>query len=80
LPPRFRLIPAASTSIWLIAHIYDQATRPEEVAKVILRAARSDNPDVRYVVGNDAMQMINTRNRISDLEFEGFIKQQFLAH
>ena len=60
-------------------HIYAQATSPEEVAKVILKAVRRDNPDVRYVVGNDAMQMINTRNRMSDLEFEGFIKQQFLA-
>ncbi|HZB80153.1 MAG TPA: hypothetical protein VE264_02635 [Nitrososphaera sp.] len=60
-------------------HIYAQATSPEEVAKVILKAVTRDNPDVRYVVGNDAMQMINTRNRMSDLEFEGFIKQQFLA-
>lgn len=60
-------------------HIYDQVTLPEEVAKVILMVVTGDNPDVRYVVGNDAMQMMETRKGMSDLEFEGFIKQQFLA-
>ena len=59
--------------------IYDQATSSEEVAKVILKAATSDNPDLRYMVGNDAVQMIEAKKRMSDLEFEAFIKQQFLT-
>lgn len=32
-----------------------QAATPEEVAKVILKAVTIDNPDLRYLVGNDAI-------------------------
>lgn len=50
-----------------------------EVPKVILRVVTIDNPDLRYVVGNDAIQMIETRKGMSDLEFERLVKQQLLA-
>jgi NAD(P)-dependent dehydrogenase (short-subunit alcohol dehydrogenase family) len=56
---------------------YDQATPPEEVAKAILKVVTIDNPDLRYVVGNDAIQMMKAREGLSDPEFEGLIKQQF---
>jgi NAD(P)-dependent dehydrogenase (short-subunit alcohol dehydrogenase family) len=56
---------------------YDQATPPEEVAKAILKVVTIDNPDLRYVVGNDAIQMMKAREGMSDPEFEGLIKQQF---
>ena len=59
--------------------IYDKGTPPEEVAKVILKAVTSDNPNVRYVVGDDAIQMIQARKGMSDLEFEGLVKQQFFG-
>jgi NAD(P)-dependent dehydrogenase (short-subunit alcohol dehydrogenase family) len=59
--------------------IYDKGTPPEEVAKVILKAVTSDNPNVRYMVGDDAIQMIQTRKGMSDLEFEGLVKQQFFG-
>jgi hypothetical protein len=52
---------------------------PEEVAKAILKAVTSDNPDIRYVVGNDAIQLMEEKKRMSDLEFEGLIKQQFFS-
>jgi NAD(P)-dependent dehydrogenase (short-subunit alcohol dehydrogenase family) len=58
-------------------HIFDQATPPEEVAKVILKAVTSNNPSMRYMVGDDALQMIEAKKRMSDLEFEGLVKQQF---
>jgi NAD(P)-dependent dehydrogenase (short-subunit alcohol dehydrogenase family) len=72
---------APITQTWQKAwsHFFDQATPPVEVAKVILKAATSGNPDFRYMVGNDAVQLWETRNRMSDLEFEGIVKQQFLA-
>ena len=60
------------------ARIYEQATRPEEVAKVILKAVTIDNPDLRYLVGNDAIQMIEARKGMSDQEFGVLLKQQFL--
>jgi hypothetical protein len=59
--------------------IYKQATPPEEVAKVILKAVTSENPDLRYLVGNDAIQMIQARKGMSDQEFGVLLKQQVLA-
>src|SRR5215475_4685418 len=52
-------------------HVSDQATPPEEVAKVVLKAVTSEIPSMRYMVGGDAIQMIEEKNRMSDLEFEG---------
>jgi NAD(P)-dependent dehydrogenase (short-subunit alcohol dehydrogenase family) len=59
-------------------HAGRSSTPPEEVAKVILKAVTSENPDIRYRVGNDAIQLLDAKKRMSDLEFEGLIKQQFL--
>jgi NAD(P)-dependent dehydrogenase (short-subunit alcohol dehydrogenase family) len=59
--------------------LFDQGTPPEEVAKVILKAVTSDNPSMRYMVGDDAIQMIEARKGMSDLEFEGLVKQQFFS-
>jgi NAD(P)-dependent dehydrogenase (short-subunit alcohol dehydrogenase family) len=53
------------------ARIIDQGVPPEEVAKVILKAVTIDNPDLRYLVGNDAIQIIEARKGMSDQEFGG---------
>jgi NAD(P)-dependent dehydrogenase (short-subunit alcohol dehydrogenase family) len=71
--------PMVQTLQKVSASIYDQATPPEEVAKAILKAVTIDNPDLRYVVGNDAIQMIEARKGMSDLEFGRLVKQQLLA-
>jgi NAD(P)-dependent dehydrogenase (short-subunit alcohol dehydrogenase family) len=60
-------------------HIFDQGTPPEEAAKVILKAVTSDNPSMRYMVGDDAIQMMEARKGMSDLEFEGLVKQQLFG-
>jgi len=57
--------------------IFDQGTPTEQVAKVILNAVTADNPSVRYMVGDDAVQMMQARKGMSDLEFEGLVKQRF---
>ena len=49
---------------------------PSEVAKVIVQAVMSDNPDFRYVVGKDAATIIEARRNMSDREFVNFIKKQ----
>jgi hypothetical protein len=36
---------------------------PIEVAKVILKAAISENPDSRYLVGDDALKLMNMRKK-----------------
>jgi NAD(P)-dependent dehydrogenase (short-subunit alcohol dehydrogenase family) len=61
------------------ARILDQATPPEEVAKVIVKAVTIDNPDLRYLVGNDAIQMIEARKGMSDQEFRVLVNQYILA-
>jgi NAD(P)-dependent dehydrogenase (short-subunit alcohol dehydrogenase family) len=61
------------------ARFVDQGTPPEEVAKVILKAATIDNPDLRYLVGNDAIQMIEARKGMSDQEFGVVVKEHLLA-
>jgi|SRR5918994_1235425 NAD(P)-dependent dehydrogenase (short-subunit alcohol dehydrogenase family) len=52
---------------------------PEEVAKVILQAITSANPQLRYTVGDDATTLIQAKRTMSDAEFGDLIKQQFLS-
>lgn len=50
----------------------------EEVFKVILKAVLSDNPDFRYLVGQDARSILEVRNNNnSDMEFHSYMKKQF---
>jgi hypothetical protein len=50
---------------------------PEEVAKVILQAITSENPQLRYIVGNDAATIIQARMNMPDKEFKIMIMQNF---
>ena len=58
-------------------HMTQNTTHPSEVAKVILQAVKSDNPDFRYVVGKDATMMLESRKNMSDREFHSFRKKHF---
>ena len=37
----------------------------------------SDNPDFRYIVGNDAATILEARSSMSYTEFQGLISKQF---
>jgi short-subunit dehydrogenase len=50
---------------------------PSVVAKTILDAVTSDNPQLRYVVGEDAAKTIEARKNMPDREFGDLIKKQF---
>jgi short-subunit dehydrogenase len=50
---------------------------PSDVAKVILQAVTSDNPDFRYVVGKDAAMVMEARKNMSDREFQDLMRKQF---
>ena len=50
---------------------------PTEVAKVILDAVTSEDPQLRYLVGNDAATIMEARKNMSDREFENMRKKQF---
>jgi NAD(P)-dependent dehydrogenase (short-subunit alcohol dehydrogenase family) len=46
-----------------------------DVAEVIYQAIESNNREVRYPVGKDAVSIIKTRQKLSDKEFEKWIKE-----
>ncbi len=56
----------------------ENATDSEEVAKVILKAVTAENPEPRYLVGNDAVAWMEARKRMSDTDFAKFIKQDIM--
>ena len=51
--------------------------QPSDVAKTILEAIISDNPDFRYLVGQDATMTIEARKNMSDREFQDLLRKQF---
>jgi NAD(P)-dependent dehydrogenase (short-subunit alcohol dehydrogenase family) len=55
----------------------ENAMHPSEVAKTILDVVTSDDPQLRYVLGNDATKIIEARQNMSDKEFGNLIKDQF---
>jgi NAD(P)-dependent dehydrogenase (short-subunit alcohol dehydrogenase family) len=77
--PNSPYAPLVETLQKATARFIDQGTPPEEVAKVILKAVTIDNPDLRYLVGNDAVQMIEARKGMSDQEFRVVVKEHLLA-
>lgn len=57
--------------------IEQNGIHPSEVAKVILDAVTSEDPQLRYLVGNDAATIMEARKNMSDREFENMRKKQF---
>jgi NAD(P)-dependent dehydrogenase (short-subunit alcohol dehydrogenase family) len=55
----------------------ENSMHPSEVAKTVLDAISSDNPQLRYVVGNDAIRTFQARKDMSDSEFGDLIRDQF---
>jgi hypothetical protein len=51
---------------------------PKEVANAILRAITEASPEHRYLVGNDAVELINARKNSTDEEFEKVIVANLL--
>jgi NAD(P)-dependent dehydrogenase (short-subunit alcohol dehydrogenase family) len=53
----------------------DSSSLPSDVAEVIYQAIESNNRQIRYPVGKDAVSIIQTRQNLSDKEFENWIKE-----
>lgn len=51
----------------------ENGINPFEVAKVIVDAILSSNPKFRYVVGDDAINLIEKKNSASETEFKKFV-------
>jgi NAD(P)-dependent dehydrogenase (short-subunit alcohol dehydrogenase family) len=50
----------------------------EEVASVILQAVTSSEPEARYVIGEDAKKLLESRNSMTDGEFKKFMTKGFI--
>jgi NAD(P)-dependent dehydrogenase (short-subunit alcohol dehydrogenase family) len=53
----------------------NSSSLPSDVAKIIYKAIESNNREVRYLVGKDAVSIINARQKLSDKKFENWIKE-----
>src|SRR5438093_8724487 len=58
-----------------ISSDHQNATQPEEVAKTIVQAILSEKPEFRYVVGNDAVTLMQARKNMTDSEFQQMIQK-----
>ena len=53
-------------------------TPAKDVASVILHSITKESPEHRYLVGNDAVELINARKKSTDEEFEKMIVANLL--
>jgi len=53
----------------------NSSSLPSDVSEVIYQAIESSNHEVRYLVGKDAVSIMNARQKLSDKEFENWIKE-----
>ena len=59
--------------------LQNHSVTPDEVAKVILQAVTSSNPNARYVVGNDASGLLEAKNKMTDSEFRDLMMSNFFG-
>jgi hypothetical protein len=54
---------------------HENATQPEEVAKTINQAILSEKPEFRYVVGSDAVTLMQARKNMPFSDFQQMIQK-----
>ena len=57
---------------------HTNSSSPKQVAEVILGAIKSEKPNTRYLVGNDAVTIMERRKKSTDSELERSIKESLL--
>ncbi len=57
----------------------EMGTSPEEVAKTIIKAIKTEEPLPRYVVGSDASMFLEAKKMKTDIEFENYIKKELFT-
>ncbi len=53
------------------------SSSPDLVAKVVLNAIKDENPNLRYLAGDDVEQWLGAKRNMSDEEFYKMMKQNF---
>ena len=51
-----------------------------EVADIILKSIMTNNPDLRYLVGNDALKIIDIREKIPNKDFRKLVMDSVIYH
>ncbi len=59
----------------ILSKLVENGSDPALVANVVLEAAKSENPKLRYLAGKDVEQMMAARSSMSDEEFHAMMKQ-----
>ena len=54
----------------------EMGTPPKEVANVIIKSLKDEEPLPRYVVGNDAAMFLEAKKMKTDIEFENYLKKE----
>jgi NAD(P)-dependent dehydrogenase (short-subunit alcohol dehydrogenase family) len=58
---------------------FEKGSSPSEVADMVLQAVTSDNPKARYLVGEDALKMMEKRRNTTDEEFARLVMNSVLG-
>ena len=62
----------------VLASMRENASFPDLVAKVVLKAVTSGNPSLRYLAGRDMETWMEAKRSMSDEDFRKTIKQNFM--
>jgi hypothetical protein len=54
------------------------SSHPSKVARTILNAINSPNPELRNPVGKDAESLFKARNELSDRELEKWVRESYM--
>jgi NAD(P)-dependent dehydrogenase (short-subunit alcohol dehydrogenase family) len=61
----------------VLGQLTQNGSPPSLVANVVLQAAKSDNPNLRYLAGKDVEQWVDQKKKMSDNEFFNMMNQSF---
>ena len=61
-----------------IEHGLEAGSPPDVVAKVVLKAVTSENPNLRYLAGQDVEKWMEAKRGMSDEEFHEMMKQNMM--
>ena len=57
-----------------------QLTKRSPLSQVVLKAVKDENPNLRYLAGNDVEQWLGSKRNMSDEEFHKMMAQNFNIH
>lgn len=61
----------------VLGQLMQNGSPPSLVANLVLQAAKSDNPSLRYLAGKDVEQWVDQKKKMSDKEFFNMMNQLF---